>query len=181
MKKMLIAALGLSGLLASCSNVTVTIPEITPGTGTSSSLSLTEIKEFETSYKLTQDVTDQTGQVLKAGTSVICDDAETTMFVDVAWTGYLSKLYIQFKGLTTEQYKNVAPYTVNAGSGSGTAKYTFAPGMAPLSIQPQSIIVNGKVTRLGNTYVRIQGVDQNGYNSNILESAAAIPVLKCNN
>lgn len=176
MKRMLLAAVGLTGLLASCG---VNIPAITPGTGQSSTLSLNTINAYTTSWQLTEDVTDQNNNVLKKDTYVVCDDAATTLYVNVAWTGYLSKLYVQFKGLTTGNYKNVDPYIVNAGSGSGTAQYTFNAGTAPLSIKPQAIIVNGKVNVKGNTYVRLQGVDSSGYYSNILESANAIPVLDC--
>ncbi|MFC4639417.1 hypothetical protein [Deinococcus hohokamensis] len=179
MKRLLMVVLGASGLLASC-NVTVTAPNVTPGTGASGTLRLTQLNAFETSYKLTQDVTDQNGQFIAAGTSVICDDADTTMYADVSWSGYLSKLYVQFKGLNTGQYQNVDPFTVGRADGRGTATYTFTPGMAPLSVKPQAIIVNGRVNRLGNTYVRLQGLDQAGQYSNILESTTAVPVLDCN-
>lgn len=179
---MLLAAISMTGLLASCGSVEF-VPPITPGTGTSSTLTLTSINSFETNWKLAQDSTDQYGKPYAAGTSVICDDLDTTMSVNLSWRGYLNDLYVQFRGLTTDQYKNIAPFDANSSSGSGTATYTMAPATAPLSlpgeISAQAIIVNGKINVKGNTYVRLQGTDENGYVSNILESVTAIPVVDC--
>lgn len=184
---MLLGAVGLSALLASCGEITIVIPDPIPNTQPSTTLKLKAVAGYSTSYRLTQDVRDQNGQTIAAGTYVICDNRNTDMTVDVTWTGGLSKLYAQFKGLRTGDYENVTFYpfgSVNY-SGSGTATYTFGPGTAPQSVgknvSVQGIVVNPvtNVNVKGYTYVRLQGLDENGRASNIVESVTAIPVVDC--
>ncbi|WP_245557761.1 hypothetical protein [Deinococcus apachensis] len=187
MKRMLLGALGLSAVLASCGDITVFIPDPIPGTQPSPTLTLEAVTGYNTSYRLTQDVRDQNGQTITAGTNVICDNGNTQMAVDVDWTGGLSRLYAQFKGLRTGDYENVTFYPFGSVdySGSGTATYTFGPNTAPQSvgksIGAQAIVVNPvtDVNVKGYTYVRLQGLDENGRASNIVESVTAIPVVDC--
>lgn len=187
MKKVLLAAVGLTGLLASCGGVVVTADfGFAPGAQYSPSLKLTELTSYRTNYQTTAPFTDQNGNNIAAGSYVICDNAATVMTVNLKWTGGLDNLYVQFKGLKTGNVKTVQYYSFNGvdTSGSGTAEYTLGSGTAPLSlpgkVSAQAIVVNPVIVNVkGNTYVRIQGVDQFGYNSNILESVTAVPVVNC--
>lgn len=185
MKKLLIAAVGMTGILAGCGSVTVTGDfGFAPGGQYAPNLTLKEIG-YSTNYQASANFTDQNGGTVQKGDYLICDNANTTMFVDLKWTGGLNKLYLQFKGLTTGAKQTVPFYAFNSSdtSGSGQAQFTFGPNTAPLSVNkvvPQAIVVNPVIVNVkGNTYVRVQGVDQNGFNSNIIESVTAIPVVDC--
>ncbi|GBF06571.1 hypothetical protein DAERI_090157 [Deinococcus aerius] len=185
--KKLLGAVGLSAVLASCGDITVVIPDPIPGTLPSPTLTLEAVAGYSTNYRLTRDVRDQNGQTIAAGTFVVCNNLNTQMAVDVTWTGGLSKLYAQFKGLRTGDYENVTFYPFGSVdySGSGTATYTFGPNTAPQSVgksvSAQAIVVNPvtNVNVKGYTYVRLQGLDENGRASNIVESVTAIPVVDC--
>ncbi|GGL83060.1 hypothetical protein GCM10010840_21040 [Deinococcus aerolatus] len=180
------AAVGLTGVLASCGGVTVTADfGFAPGSQYAPSLKLNELS-YSTNYQAKTAFTDQNGNTVRAGEYLICDNANTTMLVDLKWTGGLNKLYLQFKGLSTGATQTVPFYAFNGSdtSGAGQAKFTFGPNTAPLSLSSklvsQAIVVNPVIVNVkGNTYVRVQGIDQSGYNSNILESVTAIPVVNC--
>ena len=176
MKKMLIAALGLSGLLASCSNVTVTIPDFAPGYGSSTNLRLNAVS-YPTNYRAATDYTDQNGNKIAAGTYFICDNLNTTMTITTEWSGTAKDLYVQLKGLRTgDEVTNLySSMSVGDSSGKATVDFNIKPGMAP-----QSIVVNPKIiTVKGNTYVRVQGVDPSGARSNIFEGVQALPIVTC--
>lgn len=190
MKKQVTAAVGmvgLTGILASCGTSATISFGFAPGSAYSTGLILKNITDYSTNYQLSSDVKDQNGQTIPAGSYVICDNTSTTMNVDLTWAGGLSKLYVQFKGLTTNQTKTVQYYSFTGvdTSGSGSAQYILGAGTAPLSVSAgklgaQGIVVNPVVVDVkGYTYVRLQGVDSVGYNSNIIESATAVPVVDC--
>ncbi|MFN4252392.1 hypothetical protein [Deinococcus sp.] len=187
MKKLVLAAIGLTGILASC-GVTVTVSDgFTPGSGASGSLRLNDFA-YSTQYRTTTAFTDQNGNTVAAGSYVICDNLNTEMYVDLTWQGGLSKLYVQFEGLNTGNKRNLEFYSYGNVdySGSGRATSTLTPNTAPLRVltqnklSAQAIVVNPVIVRVkGNTFVRVQGVDQNGQYSNIKESAQAFPVVDC--
>ncbi|GHF28962.1 hypothetical protein HNQ07_000924 [Deinococcus metalli] len=188
MKKVLLAAIGvagLSGVLASCGTTAVISIGFAPGTQRSSTLTLDSMA-YTTNYQTQSAFTDQNGNSIAAGSYVICDNLSTQMYVDLEWTGGLKNLYVQFKGLSTGATKTVPfyPFSGVDYSGSGTATYTLGAGTAPLSVSPkvgaQAIVVSPVIVNVkGNTYVNVQGTDQYGYNSNILTSAQALPVVNC--
>lgn len=185
MKKVLfslMAAVSVTALSACNGSVVIEIPGFIPDPeGESQTLKLNEIG-IQTSYQLSQDVKDQNGQTITKDTFVICDNKSTQMNVDVKWSGYLDKLYVQFKGATSPEKKEVLFYAINNnGSGSATAEYTLQAGTAPLSISPQGIVVNpiAEVDVKGYTYVKVQGVDQSNMVSNILTTVTQTPVVDC--
>ncbi|WP_229777957.1 hypothetical protein [Deinococcus seoulensis] len=187
MKKLALAAIGLTGILASCGATVTVTGGFTPGTGASNSLRLKDFA-YSTQYRTTTAFTDQNGNTVAAGSYVICDNLNTEMYVDLTWQGGLSKLYVQFEGLNTGATKDQQFFSYGQVdySGSGRATSTLAPNTAPLRVltqnklSAQAIVVNPVIVRVkGNTFVRVQGVDQNGQYSNIKESAQAFPVVDC--
>lgn len=174
MKKILLASLLGTSLLASCGDITVSRP-----------LSNLNVTSYTTSWQLDKPVSDQNGQTLASGSYIICDNLNTEMQVHVTWTGELRKLALQFKGVTTGTQKIVSTQDLGYGntSGSGGFTYTFGAGLAPLgsgTLNAQSIVVNPKtVTVKGYTYVNAQGIDSAGNLSNIAQSANSIPVADC--
>lgn len=182
MKKILLAAVGMTGLLASCGDITV-LPGYYNGIGTSSSLTLNGITSYTTDWQLSNAVQDQNGNTIAANTYVICDNKETNLTVGLNWTGGLSKLGIQLKGVNTGDYKNANfyPYSSVDYSGSGTATVKLSTYMAPLSFNQQSITVNPitKVNVKGYTTVSAQGLDSSGLASNVVNSSTKIPVMDC--
>ncbi|MDK2011807.1 MULTISPECIES: hypothetical protein [Deinococcus] len=184
MKKIALAAAALASALAGCS-VTVSVPDFTPGTQPSPSLRLKEFT-YSTQYRTAADYRDQDGTFIAAGSYIICDNKSTTMYVDLDWTGGLKEVYAQFEGLKTGGTKNFSFYSYGAAdySGSGLLSATFGPGTAPLGLPgqlgAQAIVVNPVILDVkGNTFVKVQGVDEAGRYSNVLESAQAFPVVDC--
>ncbi|MCD0161579.1 hypothetical protein IHN63_09700 [Deinococcus sp. 6YEL10] len=172
-------------MLASC-GVTVTVSDgFAPGSGASGSLRLNDFA-YSTQYRTTTAFTDQNGNTVPAGSYIICDNKNTTMYVDLNWTGGLKQVYVQFEGLKTGDKERVSFYSYGAAdySGSEVLDATFGPGTAPLSISgklgAQAIVVNPVIVRVkGNTYVKMQGLDEFGRYSNVLTSAQAFPVVDC--
>lgn len=170
MKKLLLAALGATGLLASCGGGGVTIGSGYYGEyNSAASAQLTSLTNYTTDYTYN-------------GTYVICSDADTTLSFNLNWSGYLSAVGFQLKGYNTGNYLNTDTYAVNSSAGSAPVSITVARGMAPLKvsstpIKAQAIVVNP--VDLGYTYVRAQGVDGNGYYTNVVETNYSIPVMRC--
>lgn len=188
MKKVLLAAMGLSGVLASCGgSVVVGVGGGYYGDGQSTNLQLNSLTNYRTSWQLSSNVQDQSGRTLTAGTYIICDNTNTDISVDLTWTGGLSKLGLQLRGVNSDTYRNISvyPYSVVDTSGSGTATYSLGAAMAPLatksSLSAQAIVVNPitAVDIKGYTYVRAQGLDAFGLASNVLTSGYSIPVVDC--
>lgn len=172
MKKMLLGAVGLSAVLASCGGVGVTYSPVT----------ITAVNSFTSDhYRVVTDP--NTG--LPKNEYVICDDRATTVTMDVSWTGPLSRLDAWFEGATTGQTtarRSTGNFPVDS-SGRDTFTYTFAAGTAPLSVSKgnglgaQAIVINP--VNKGTTYVNVQGFNPNGLPSNIFEAPAGIPVVTC--
>lgn len=169
MKKILLAAVGAAGLLASCGGGNVIDSGYYGNYNPSAGATLTSLSDYTTNWTYN-------------GTPVICNNASTTISFNVNWNGYLNSVGFQFKGYNTGNYINTNTYAINSSVGSAKANFTLGVNMAPLSVtdQPitsQSIVVNP--TTLGYTYVRAQGVDGNGYYTNVIQSDYSIPVMNC--
>ena len=176
MKKMLLGAVGLSAVLASCGDVGVVYEPVT----------ITAINSFTSDYyRVVTDPT--TGQ--PRNEYVICYDRPTTVYMDVSWNGPLSRLDARFEGASTNQTttKTTGTFPVDT-SGNDTFTYQFAAGAAPLSVskgnnlgaqnlKPQAIIVNP--VNKGTTYVTVWGYNPNGLKSNEYDAPGGIPVVTC--
>lgn len=148
MKRLLLAAIGVTGLLASCGpggSVDNTVPTMTQASG------------LYTSHQLSVNVTDvNTGTVYPAGTYVICDNKNTTIELGVAWTGALYNLDVYATGGYYGDTHLLGTYTANgAYNSSGTISYTFGAGAAPLSL-PGTLKAQG-ITVTPVTNVNIKG------------------------
>lgn len=182
---MLLAAVGLVGLLASCgpnSTLQITIKDANPWLTYEKApeLKLKDITSFTTNHTLSADVKDSnTGRTISKGSYVICDNMNTQLSVGLTWQGKLSELYAQFQGMNTGEVlnKTVPNYKIAyPTAGKGTAEFQIGAGMAPLGITVNPVTV---VKVLGETTVALQGVDENGYASNAIAAVNAIPVMEC--
>lgn len=172
---MLLGAVGLSAVLASCGSVDIVFDPVT----------ITAVNSYTSDYY--RDVTDPTtGQTKRE--YVICDDRQTTVQMNVSWTGPLSRLDATFEGANTRETmtKTTGDFVLDT-SGRGDFFYTFDVGMAPLSLskgkvgaqslKPQAIIVNP--VNKGTTYVTISGYNPDGLKSNEFDAPQGIPVVNC--
>lgn len=143
MKKIALMALGLTGVLASCGGGTSTIE----GAPT-------------TNWQLRSDVKNvATGEILKAGTYVICNDRPTTVNANVSWGAGATSVQLLARGVKNpNDIRQLADYGVNPAGGTGTATFTFGPGMAP-----QAIVVNPITTP-----VRVLGYSNLGTRSTLI-------------
>ncbi len=187
MKKLLMAAVGLTGILASCGVDVV----VDPGTST---LKLTQVNEFKTQYTTTTDLNDQSGnKIASAGDSVICNNLNNRIRVAFTWTGDLGSAQFRLRGLTTDKVTSAATVNYPSGFTNGGAEATIAPGAAPQSINgglsAQAIVVTPiKVTKLyGRSYLEMRIFDNAGRagqvpNSNdgiTFQSVTALPIVDC--
>lgn len=185
MKKLLLAAVGLTGLLASCGgDVSVGNSGYYGTYNPNAAVKLTSLTNYTTSHQLSSDARDQSGKLIPKGTDVICSNWSTDVGFNINWTGYLDTVGFQFKGYNTGNFVNTDVYDVsNPTAGTASAEFTLESGIAPLNIKPQAITVTPvdvpRVDILGYTYVRAQGTDANGRYSNIVETDYSIPVVTC--
>jgi len=173
MKKMLLGAVGLSAVLASCGVDMVGYGPVT----------LTAVNSFTSDwYRVVTDP--NTGQARNE--YVICNDERTTVTMDVSWTGPLSQLAAEFEGANTrETTQKVTDRFAADYSGRDQFTYSFNPGMAPLSmnkgstpnLKAQAIIVNP--TNLGTTYLTVWGYNPDGVQSDTITVPQGIPVVNC--
>lgn len=172
---MLLGAVGLSAMLASCGGVEVVFEPVT----------IKAINSYTSDWY--REVTDPiTGQTKRE--YVICYDRPTTVQMDVSWTGPLSRLDAEFEGANTgtTTVKTTGSFIVDT-SGNDVFSYQFAAGMAPLSlsksglgaqsIKAQAIIVNP--ANRGTTFVTVWGYNPNGLKSNEKQAPQGIPVVNC--
>ena len=177
MKKLLLAAIAATGLLASCGD-----PLVQVGLGyydsyqDSTTLTLGKLTNYQTNWQLSVAAQDQNGNTIAKDTYLICDNRDTTISFNLNWTGYLSNVGLQLKGYNSDQNYNVGVYSVNANSGSAPVQFTIGQGIAPLAINVTPVT---KVTVKGYTYARAQGLDANGYASNVTTTDYSIPVVDC--
>ncbi|EYB68198.1 hypothetical protein DEIPH_ctg025orf0032 [Deinococcus phoenicis] len=158
---MLLGAVGLSAVLASCGSVTV-----------DDSLGI------RSQYQLSTDVTDvNTGRVLKQGTYVICDNKNTNVELNVSWTAGTSAINLLAYGEYYGEGKYLANYKLNSAA-PGSAALTFTVGAFTA---PQSIIVNPVTTVNVKGYTRLaaQAVDLQGNTGSVQQSSYVLPVVDC--
>ncbi|GGK32292.1 hypothetical protein GCM10008955_27690 [Deinococcus malanensis] len=118
---------------------------------------------------------------------IICNDRETTVFMDVRWTGPLARLDARFEGqnTTANNTTRTTGYFAPDYSGARQFTYTFGAGMAPQSLtkgqnaalSAQAIVVN-PVNR-GTTFLTVTGYNPDGVPSNTIQLPQGIPVYTC--
>lgn len=160
---MLLAAISMTGLLASCGGGFISAP-----------VDVTAVNGFTSNWTRTN----SQGQE----ESIICNDRETTVTMDVSWTGPLAKLDATFEGANTTN-KNTTKTTgwfAPDVSGRDTFNYTFGPNMAPLKnnegVTAQAIVVNP--VQIGTTYVTVTGYNPDGQTDSAV-APKGIPVYDC--
>lgn len=185
MKKLLLAAMGLTGLLASCGGtVVVTYPAVT----------ITQLNSYTSDF-YTERV--ENGQTVRD--YVICNDRATNVYMDTSWSGPLARLaanltYTSNSGATrqneisTVQFaadtsgRDVFQYTIgaNALTSNATAlSVKKSSGLSAQSLKPQAIVVSP--VAIGTVAVDLWGYNPAGVKSNVLEAPQTIPVLSsCN-
>lgn len=186
---MLLAAVGLSGLLASCGG-SVVVGSDTPPT-------ITSANGLYTDHRLQVAVTDaDTGTVYPAGTYVVCDNLNTTVQMNVSWTGALYDLDVYATGGYYGDTHRLDTYTAEGASNdSGTVVYTFGPRAVPLSVNKgkgltaQAITVNPiiavdvkgqtSIVVQGNSYFGNPGNYQTVSTLNTVPNNFQLPVVDC--
>ncbi|ASN81037.1 MULTISPECIES: hypothetical protein [Deinococcus] len=165
MKKMLLAAISMTGLLASCGGGFISAP-----------VDVTAVNGFTSNWTRTNSQGQQE--------YIICDDRDTTVTMDVSWTGPLAKLDAYFDGAQGTRFPEgklqttgwFAPDT----SGRDTFTYTFGPGMAPLKtssgVKAQAIVINP--VQKGTTFVTVTGYNPDGQADSV-QAPGGIPVYDC--
>lgn len=180
MKKIALTALGLTGLLASCG--------ISPVVVTDPARNL-QLLAFESQYRLPTAYTDTgTGTVYPAGTSIICDNANTRLQATLDWDGDARRIGIQLEGSVEDPITVFTPISSNGYSANpSTVEVTFGPGVAPLSVKAaglkaQAIVVTpvNTFTVKGITFLNAVAESRNGQLSNVVSSVQGIPVADCN-
>lgn len=170
-------SLGIVGALASCDVTVVPNDGYYGNSNSSAGVTLQPLTKYSTNHQLSADAKDQNGKTIPKGTFVICKNWDTEVFFDVNWSGYLKNIGFQFKGYNTGDYVNKGTYPVsNPSAGHAEATLILKSGMAPLSIIVNPVV---RIDVLGYTYVRAQGIDKNGYYSNVVSTNSAIPVVIC--
>lgn len=174
---MLLGAVGLSALLASCGDVTVVDP-----------VRNLQLQSYQSQYTLPTAYTDQNGTVYAAGSSIICDNLNTRIEFVADWDGAINQIGAQLEGRDTRDTETV--FSGNLGNmysdGSEAFEFNIAPGVAPLSVTKpgigaQAIIVNPVKTFnvKGATFLNIQARSADGTVSNVSKSVQALPVADC--
>ena len=166
MKKMLLGAVGLSAVLASCGGVAVD-----------------DTRGVRSEFQLATNVTDvNTGATLNAGTYVICDNTNTDVELNVSWLAGTQAINLYAYGEYYGEGKYLATYNVS-GTPGGNAALLFTVGAytAPLNVKPQAIIVT-PVTNVdvkGYTRLGVRAVDSQGNVGTIQQSSYVFPVVDC--
>lgn len=194
MKRLLMAAVGLTGVLASCGGVEVIIEPITItppvlitpiNPGNTTSVSNLELISYQSQYTLPTAYTDtKTNQVYPAGSSVICDNLNTRLSVDVDFDGTINEFGVRLDGRDTPATETIFSGSLGNIRSSNPTRFEFTIGsyVAPLSgVAPQAIVVTpvNTFTVKGATFVSVQARSANGTVSNIVDSVQAIPVADC--
>lgn len=148
MKKIVLMALGLAGVLASCGTATVD-----------------NVNAPRTDWRLSEKVTYNSGtKSLNAGTFVICDNKLTNIEVTVKTTPDVQRVELLARGLKEEQVQSLGTFTPNA-SGTTKVSYTFGSGLAPLGIVENPVITPQPVKNvnvIGFTNVGVRTIGANG-------------------
>ncbi|GGO30990.1 hypothetical protein GCM10008949_26280 [Deinococcus humi] len=192
------AAVGLTGVLASCGGVEVTIdPGIisnpvlitptNPGTGITPVSNL-QLLSYQSEYTLPTAYTDtKTGATYAKGSSVICDNLNTRMSVDVDFSGTINRFGVRLDGRDTPATGTIfsGPLGNIQSSNPTRFEFTLGNGVAPLSLgdklKAQAIVVTpvNTFTVKGATFVSVQAMSADGTLSEVVDSVQAIPVADC--
>lgn len=167
---MLLGAVGLSAVLASCGGVSV-----------DNDLGI------RSEYQLASDVTDvNTGRVLAKGTYVICDDRATEVELNVSWLAGTKAINLAAYGEYYGEGRLLSTYNVNPNTGgSGTLVFTVGAFTAPQSVdrmQAQAIVVtpiNVNVDVKGYTRLGAQAINTQGVAGSVQTSDYVFPVVDC--
>ncbi|MBB6016732.1 hypothetical protein [Deinococcus radiopugnans] len=180
MKRVLMAAVGLTGLLASCS-VEIGTP-IVP-------VSNLKLVEYTSQYVLANDAVDvNTGQQYSKNTPIICDNLNTRLRVKVDFDGTIDQFGAQLKGRDFGATKTVYSQPLgNIYSGNpSTFEFVVGPNTAPLSVQQkglsaQDIIVTpiNTISVKGASFITVQARSGDGTVSNVAPSVNALPIANC--
>ncbi|MDV6373503.1 hypothetical protein [Deinococcus arenicola] len=184
MKRLLMAAVGLTGVLASCGGVEVIIdPGIVP-------VSNLRLLSYTSQYTLANDAVDtKSGTVYSKGTPIICNNLNTRLSVDVTFNGTINQFGARLEGRDTGMTKTVYSNALgNIPSGNpSTFEFVVGPNTAPLSVQPrglgaQAIVVTpvNTISVQGASFVTVQAQSGDGTVSNSVSSVQALPIANCN-
>ncbi|WP_189071468.1 hypothetical protein [Deinococcus sedimenti] len=181
MKNSVLIGLGLVGLLASCGSTVVV--------GTTDPVRNLKLSAYQSQYTLPADYTDTaTGTTYSKGTSIICDNLNTRLSVDLTWDGSINMIGARLVGRDTGQTRTV--YSSALGdlysSRPTTFEFVVGPNTAPLSVESkrlssQAIVVTpvNTFTVKGATFVDLQAQSSDGTKSNMVQSVQALPVADC--
>lgn len=181
MKKALLAAVGLGGLLASCGGgvqVVVTDP-----------VRNLKLLSYQSQYTLPTAYTDtKTGTQYAAGTSIICDNLSTRLSVTTDWDGTINLFGARLEGRDSTQTRTVFSNPLGNVYSQKPSVFEFVvgPRTAPLSVKPQGVTAQAIVvtpvntfTVKGASFVTIQAQSSDGTVSNAVPSVQALPVADC--
>lgn len=187
MKRLLIAAVGLTGVLASCGVDIVVDPRPNPNIVPVSNLKLLS---FTSQYVLANDAVDvDNGDKYAKGTSIICDNKNTRLSVDVTYNGTINRFGVRLEGRDSEQTKTIFSQALGNVYSQNPSVFEFVvgPNTAPLSVQSaglnaQSIVVTpiNTISVKGASFVSVQAESGDGTVSNVVPSVQALPIANCN-
>ncbi len=199
MKRLMMAAVGLTGVLASCGGVEVIVEPITvtppvlvtptnPG-NTGTPVSNLQLVAYQSQYTLPTAYTDtKTGTTYAKGSSIICDNLNTRLSVDVDFNGTINQFGVRLEGRDTGATDTIYSGPLGNIRSSNPTRFEFTVGsnVAPLSLganklAPQAIVVTpvNTFTVKGATFVSVQAKSADGTVSNLVDSVQAIPVADC--
>ncbi|GGN34368.1 hypothetical protein [Deinococcus daejeonensis] len=181
MKKIVLAAVGLTGLLASCGGTLIVQP--------SDPVRNLQLNAYQSQYTLPTAYTDTaTGTTYPKGTSIICDNLTTRLNVELTWDGTISMVGARLVGRDTGSTSTV--YSSDFGdlysARPTSVEFVVGPNTAPLSVESkrlssQDIVVTpvNTFTVKGATFVDLQAQSSDGTKSNVVQSVQALPVADC--
>ncbi len=180
MKRVLMAAVGLTGLLASCS-VEIGTP-VEP-------VSNLKLLEYTSQYVLANDAVDvNTGQQYSKNTPIICDNLSTRLSVKVDFDGTIDQFGARLEGRDSGTTKTVYSLPLgNMYSGNPSVfEFVVGPNTAPLSVEQkglsaQDIVVTpiNTISVKGASFVTVQARSGDGTVSNAAPSVNALPIANC--
>lgn len=180
MKKLLMAAVGLTGVLASC-GVEVSTP-VDP-------VSNLKLVNFTSEYVLANDAVDvNSGKQYSKGTPIICNNRNTRLSVDVTYNGTINEFGARLEGRDTGTTKTIYSQPLgNVYSGNpSTFEFTVGPNTAPLSVQPKGVSAQAinvtpvnTISVQGASFVTVQARSGDGTVSDTDSSVQALPIANC--
>ncbi|UBV41542.1 hypothetical protein LAJ19_07655 [Deinococcus taeanensis] len=181
MKKRMLAALGLTGVLAGCSSSVVV--------GTTDPVRNFQLLAYQSQYTLPTAYTDSsTGTTYPAGTSIICDNLSTRLSVTLDWEGTISTVGVRLVGRDTGTTRTVYsnPLGDAYSAHPSTYEFTVGAGTAPqrvgtpmLGAQAITVTPVNTFTVKGATFVDVQAASSDGTVSPVRKSVQALPIADC--